>query len=358
MIGSWFSSRPVSLQWAALVLGAGMLGELFRMISLPAAFFLGPMFAGIAFGVMGSATIIPVRAYQFSIGLVGALVGHSVKAGVLASLVQEWPFMLAATMLTVLLSLLTGLLLTWLGDLAASSALWGTAPGAAPIMMSMSENDGADSRLVATMQYVRLICVIAISALISHQLAGSAEIVQPISEEPVTSGYWLNVSLSLVLVVVGVVIGLRVPAGVMLCPLIFAVVLQLTGILTIKLPEPLMELAYATIGCYVGLRFDRRTLLYVMRKLPIMLAAALVLITLCGLSAWLFAVMLERDYLSAFLATSPGGLDSLSIIAIESHCDVGLVVAMQTLRLFAVVLLTPPLVKICLRTLESIRDSR
>lgn len=60
----------------------------------------------------------------------------------------------------------------------------------------------------------------------------------------------------------------------------------------------------------------------------------------------------QRDYLSVFLATSPGGLDSLSIIAMEAGGDVGLVVTLQTLRLFAVVLLTPPLVRLCLRLFE------
>lgn len=338
------------LQWLALVLCAGLLSGLFRLIHLPAAFFLGPMFAGIAFGVMGSSVQVPLRAYQFSIGLVGALVAHSITLGVLASLLQDWPLMLSATILTVLLSLVAGLALAWLGRLPPSSALWGTAPGAAPVMMSMSENYGADPRLVATMQYVRLICVIAVSALVSHHLVSAQEIApQASSALSTTRSYLLDVGLSLALVLFGVVIGLRLPAGLMLCPLILGVFAQLSGGFQITLPGELMAVAYAAIGSYVGLRFNRATLVYVVRKLPIMLAAALMLIALCALSAWLFAILLERDYLSVFLATSPGGLDSLSIIAMESGGDVGLVVALQTLRLFAVVILTPPLIKLCLR---------
>lgn len=353
MLGVPLASRPVLLQWLALVLCAGILSGLFHLIHLPAAFFLGPMFVGIAFGVMGCSAQVPLRAYQFSIGLVGALVAHSVTLGVLVSLYQDWPLMLGATMLTVLLSLVAGLALIWIGRLPPSSVLWGTAPGAAPVMMSMSENYGADPRLVATMQYVRLICVIAISALVAHQLAsapGSAPQAPSItSTMPV---YLLDVGLSLALVLVGVVMGLRLPAGLMLCPLLLGVFAQLSGAFQITLPGALMALAYAAIGGYIGLRFDRATLVYVVRKLPIMLAAALMLIALCAASAWLFAVLLERDYLSVFLATSPGGLDSLSIIAMESGGDVGLVVALQTLRLFAVVLLTPPLVRLCLHLFQ------
>jgi membrane AbrB-like protein len=217
----------------------------------------------------------------------------------------------------------------------------------------MSETYGADPRLVATMQYVRLVCVIAISALVSHQLVSAPEIAPQVSPaSSPTPAYLLNVGLSLALVLIGVVIGLRLPAGLMLCPLILGVLAQLSGAFQITLPDPLMSVAYAAIGSYVGLRFDRATLVYVVRKLPIMLAAALMLIALCAASAWLFAVLLERDYLSVFLATSPGGLDSLSIIAMESGGDVGLVVTLQTLRLFAVVLLTPPLVRMCLLFFE------
>lgn len=347
---AWLTSRPPLAQWLALIICAGALGGLFRLVHLPAAFFLGPMFVGIAFGVMGSSTQVPLRVYQFSIGLVGALVAHSITLGVLASLLQDWPLMLSATVLTVLLSLAAGLALMWLGRLPASSALWGTAPGAAPVMMSMSENYGADPRLVATMQYVRLICVIAISALVSHQLASAPTVVPHVpSISSTMPAYLLNVGLSLALVLIGVVMGLRLPAGLMLCPLLLAVLAQMSGALQITLPGPLMAVAYAAIGSYVGLRFDRATLIYVVRKLPVMLAAALMLIGFCAASAWLFAVLLERDYLSVFLATSPGGLDSLSIIAMESGGDVGLVVTLQTLRLFAVVLFTPPLVRLCLR---------
>ena len=53
------------------------------------------------------------------------------------------------------------------------------------------------------------------------------------------------------------------------------------------------------------------------------------------------------DLLTAVLATSPGGLDSVAIIAVGSKADVSFVLAVQTLRLF-VVLLTGPLLAKCI----------
>jgi uncharacterized protein len=71
--------------------------------------------------------------------------------------------------------------------------------------------------------------------------------------------------------------------------------------------------------------------------LPAMILGAVLLITLCAFSAWLLAHWLGKDFLSLYLATSPGGLDAMAIIAVDTHSDVGLVLAMQTLRLFAVI---------------------
>ncbi|MNL22133.1 putative ammonia monooxygenase [compost metagenome] len=69
-----------------------------------------------------------------------------------------------------------------------------------------------------------------------------------------------------------------------------------------------------------------------------MILGAVVMIAVCALSAFLLAALLDKDFLSVYLATSPGGLDSMAIIAVDTHSDVGLVLAMQTLRLFVVLL--------------------
>ncbi|KPA93639.1 AbrB family transcriptional regulator, partial [Pseudomonas asplenii] len=147
----------------------------------------------------------------------------------------------------------------------------------------------------------------------------------------------LSLGLTLATAVLGVVLGARVPAGALLVPLLIGGALQLSGLLHITLPAWLLATAYGAIGCYVGLRFDRPTVLYVWKRLPVMILSAISLIALCAASAWLLAKWLGLDFLSVYLATSPGGLDTMAIIAVDTHSDVGLVLAMQTLRLLAVI---------------------
>ena len=330
-------SPPV--QWLGLILLAGSAGQLLKLINMPAAMFLGPMLVAIGFGVSGATIRMNKRLFQFGQGTVGVLIGHAMSVSVLMTALESWPVMLLATLLTVVLSAAVGLLLVRFADIPSSTAAWGTSPGAASAMVAMSEDYGADSRVVATMQYVRVVCVVVIGALVSHFMGASSSGAQAHSTEVMQQGSSLmDLGLSLAVIVVGVLLGSKLPAGALLMPLILGGALQLSGVLEITIPQWLLPLGYGAIGCYVGLRFDRPTVQYVWRRLPMMILASLVLIVLCALSAGLIAMMMDKDYLSVYLATSPGGLDTMAIIAIDTHADVGFVLAMQTLRLFGVIL--------------------
>ncbi|MFT0518628.1 AbrB family transcriptional regulator [Pseudomonas faucium] len=331
-------SRP-SLQWLALLLCAGAAGQALHALAVPAGLFLGPMLVAIVFAVCGARLSLHRQVFRFGQGCVGLLVAHSVSWAVLVSMAQSWHLMLLATLITVLLSALVGLGTVRLGGIPGSTAAWGTAPGAASAMVSMAEENGADGRVVATMQYVRVVCVVMVGSLVSHLLGATPGAAPAASAAlvPVATP-WLDTLLSLAVVLVGLVVGKRMPAGALLMPLLLGAALQLSGLLTIHLPEPLLALAYAAIGCYIGLRFDRQTVRYVWKRLPTMIAGALALIVLCAVCAWGLAWAMGVDFLSMYLATSPGGLDAMAIIAVETHADVGLVLAMQTLRLFGVIL--------------------
>ncbi len=59
----------------------------------------------------------------------------------------------------------------------------------------------------------------------------------------------------------------------------------------------------------------------------------------------ILAALTGTDLLTAYLATTPGGIDSVAVIALGSSANASLVLAVQMLRLFAVVLAGPILVR-------------
>ena len=330
---------PPLAQWTALIVLAGAAGHLLKILHLPAAQFLGPMLVSICFGVAGATIRMPKPLFQLGQGTVGVLIAHAMSVSVLLTALASWHIMLFATALTVLLSAAVGLLLVRFAGIPSNTAAWGTSPGAASAMVAMSEDYGADSRVVATMQYVRVVCVVMVGALVSRYLgAPSAGGAAHGTEVVLHSLNLMDFGLSLAVIGMGVWLGARLPAGALLVPLLLGGALQLTGVLQITIPDWLLPLGYGAIGCYVGLRFDRPTVMYVWRRLPMMVVASMLLIVLCALSAWLIATLLDKDFLSVYLATSPGGLDTMAIIAIDTRADVGFVLAMQTLRLFGVIL--------------------
>jgi membrane AbrB-like protein len=93
------------------------------------------------------------------------------------------------------------------------------------------------------------------------------------------------------------------------------------------------------------LGFTREILLHASRALPQVLLAILAVIGASGLLAVLLVEAAGIDPLTAYLATSPGGMDSVAIIAASSNVDLSFVMALQTVRLVLVLVTGPPLAR-------------
>ncbi len=74
------------------------------------------------------------------------------------------------------------------------------------------------------------------------------------------------------------------------------------------------------------------------RLFPFVLASAAGLTGACAGLGWVLTAITPIDGLTAYLATTPGGIDSVAVVALGSGADAPLVLAVQMLRLFAVIL--------------------
>ncbi|MGA0597460.1 AbrB family transcriptional regulator [Enterovirga sp. CN4-39] len=342
------------LEWVGLILLSITLWATFEAVRLPAALLLGPMVAGIAFGAAGASIRMPRPAFTAAQSIVGCLIAHSITGAIIASVARDWPAMLLVVASTILSGALVGWLLGRFGTLPGSVTAWGSSPGGASAMVGMADATGADPRLVALMQYVRVVCVVVVASVVARFVLpeGAAPSLPQAAHPADMLGEIGQVAATLAIAVVGAVIGraLRLPAGALLGPMLLGSVLHATGIADMTIPGPLLALAYAVVGWFVGLRFTRATLATAWRALPEIIAGSLVLVGLGGVSAWLLIQVRHTDPLTAFLATTPGGIDSIAIIAIGSNVDVGFVMALQAIRVLLVVLTGAPLARLIIRT--------
>jgi membrane AbrB-like protein len=205
---------------------------------------------------------------------------------------------------------------------------------------------GADQRLVAFMQYYRVIMVTAFAALIARVWVGGAGSAPDVVWFPPIA--WPAFASTLGVAAAGLVLGklLRLPTPAFMGPMLLAVSLKLSGFIELQLPEWLLAASYAVIGWTVGLRFRRETVLHVRRVLPQITLAILALIAFCGVLAFLLWEFAGVDPLTAYLATSPGGMDAVAIIAAASgDVDLSFIMVLQMLRFILVLLLGPAIAR-------------
>ena len=337
--------RRIGAQWAILMGLSVALALGLEALRLPAAMLLGAMGAAVALSSAGMTLRVPEPAFLLAQALVGCLMARAIPLSIFPELAANWPIFLAGIVSVIAASNVLGWLLARWRVLPGTSAIWGASPGAGTAMVLMADAHGADARLVAVMQYLRVICVAVTASLVSR-LWGAAPAAQspmvwfpPVAWVPLLSTLALAGSSALV------ARRLRIPAGPLLLSLVAGVALQEGGWLTIDLPPWLLALGYAQIGWGIGLRFTRPILRYAARALPRILASTLVLIVLCGGFAALMVEFAGIDPLTAYLATSPGGGDSVAIIAASSAVDLPFVMAMQTARVVIVLLTGPALAR-------------
>ena len=333
-------------QWTVLVVLSVGIGAVLLWLHAPAALMLGPLVAGIVVASGGGKVRFPLPAFVVAQGIIGSMIARMMPLSILGDILSHWVLFTAGILSVVVACSLMGWLMTRLHLLPGTTALWGMSPGAASVMTIMAEAYGADIRLVAVMQYLRVVGVAAVAALVARLFGvsathGAAAIVwfPPVA--------WLPLAETLALAIVGPIVArlLRIPAGAFLVPLVGGALLTHVGWLTIELPTWLLAASYAFVGWNVGLRFTRPLLMHAARALPLIVGSTLVLIVICGVVAAAMVVTAGIDPLTAYLATSPGGSDSIAIIAASTNVDVSFVMAMQTFRMITVMFLAPVLTK-------------
>jgi uncharacterized protein len=121
-------------------------------------------------------------------------------------------------------------------------------------------------------------------------------------------------------------------------PLILGVSLEGMGVMHLAWPPGVPEAAFLVLGVYVGLLFDWSSIKRAGPLFPFVLASTAGLVVAGAGLGWALVALTGIDGLTAYLATTPGGIDSVAIMALGSGADAPLVLAVQMLRLFAVVL--------------------
>ena len=336
--------------WVILVAGAVLAGLLAQGVGLPAGWLVGPMLIAIVAALAWPEhPTVPRWGRVASLAVVGGVLAATFRPSVLPLIAANWFPVCLVVVGTLVLSLAAGMLLSRLAGVDRRTAALGTLPGAASGMLAMSASLGADPRLVAVMQYTRVVVVVFSAALVSRFGLVPGSPPQEISTQSLQTApegaaiihnAWLVYVLTVLVAGLGAWAGtrLRLPAGALLGPLIAGVGLEELGVAHLAWPPGVPQAAFLILGLWVGLLFDRSSIKRAGRLFPFVLASAAGLVVACAGLGWLLTALTDIDGLTAYLATTPGGIDSVAIMALGSGADAPLVLAVQMLRLLTVIL--------------------
>ena len=331
-----------ALHWAALALLSFTFVAGLELLRLPAALLLGSLAAAAMLAGGDVRLHVHLRVFQAAQAVVGCMIGKAFPVAAVSEIARDWPVFLGGVLSVIAVSAWLGWLLARWRVLPGTTVVWGSSPGAATAMTIMSESYGADMRLVAFMQYTRVVLVAVAATIVAWLWAGpAARAAPPIDWFPAVA--WPSLGLTALLIAGSAAAGLvmRIPAGALLTPIAVGALMQDMGVMRIELPPWLLAAAYIIVGWSIGLRFNRPILLHAAKAAPRLIASILCLLAACAGLAAVLAKLAHVDPLTAYLATSPGGADSVAIIAASSKVDMPFVMAMQTAR-FVLVLLTGP----------------
>lgn len=346
--------RSPTMLWAMLIGISAVITGGFIAIHLPAAMMLGPMISGIIMGANGARLHIPNWFLTICFGIVSCLIARSIDPTLLRLVAAEWPLFLISSILVIVFGLGLGVIMARTRMMPGTTAIWGSAPGAVTVMLVMAQEARSDVQLVAVMQFLRVIIVSGLAAVIALLFGtptGSALAISAVAPVPFS---WWPFLATLALGAGGAMLGHRlpIPGASMLVPMFAAIVLSNTGALVITQPDWMLIGAYVAFGWSVGLGFTRESLIHAGQLLPRMVGFTLILTALCAALGYGLHLALGTDMLTAYLAMSPSGMDLIAVIAASTHVDMSLVMGMQVARFLMISFIGPPIIGLIARWVE------
>lgn len=339
--------RRTALIWAIATVVGLAVGWALHLIEVPSPTLFGGLVTG---GVVALSTPrspdLPRPVSRACQAVIGATIGATVTAEALTQLAADWPVAVPVTLATIALSVAGGLILSRLGRVDRLTGVLAMIAGGASTITAITRELGADERVVAIIQYVRVLIILVtlppVVLLLFHADGNAVSTAAPATE------LGTDVAFTALSVGIGGALGVLVPVQTffLLGPMVVAAVIAIGGWLgPVAVPELVVAVCFVLLGLQVGLRFTRESL----RTIARMLVPAIVMIVAVVLGSaalgWLLAATTGVDGLTAYLATTPGGLPAVLAIAASSDADPTYVFAVQMARLLLVLILAPVLAR-------------
>jgi membrane AbrB-like protein len=332
--------------------GGGWLAE---RAGVPSGYMFAAMLAGLAYALVAPGRVsMPGAGFRIGQAITGVALGSFLRSATITGLGSRWLPVLLVSLATLAATIVAGLVLARVTRLDRPTASLGMVAGGASGIVGMADELGGDDRLVAFMQYLRVLVITLITPLLAVAVFGLHGHGAGAESGPAlgTPGGW---ALTAGAGLAGVLVGprLRLPAPALLGALVVAAAASLTGVSAgVQVPPVLRETGFGLIGLRIGLGFERETLRQLARVMLPVAASIAGLLVICFGFGWVLKLTANVSLLDGYLATTPGGMYAVLPIAYGSGANTTFVLAVQALRLVAMMLAAPAIVRWLIRSEE------
>ena len=310
-------------------------GYIFDLLNTPIPWMIGPMIAVATLSLMGVRMHSPPYARHLGQVILGSAVSLYFTPPVVAALAGNFPAIVAATIAVFLIGALGALMLSRVSGVERKSTFFASIPGGAMAMAVLAERYGAQIAPVAVAHSLRVSLVVI---LIPFALTYGGIPLEASAYRPVLP---LDFAILLPWLSFSFILGevserMRFHNGCLLMPIFFGATLTVSGIELSAVPPRLLDFAQLLFGLVLGARYERAFFARHRMFIPFALLNSFFILVasviVAGILAWAFSLPIA----TMIIATSPGGLAEMTIMAQALQISVPLVVAFHIFRVVMV----------------------
>lgn len=356
-------SSKVYLRFFLFVVISGIGGFLLSLTGLPVGWMIGtlitatflsftrPKFLNLPDNKAG------IPKYWLYIGqcILGIELGQKMNTSVLSTFKDNWLAITIMLLLSIAFSLLAGYILWKISNLDMLTSFFATAPGGMSAMPGIADEVGANTGVVSIIQTVRVFLVIlTIPVLLSSWFSNKVNTEFGNAASSEISSFEPNKILMTILLVFVAVIGyysgkyLKFPAPWLLGSMVSVAIFKSLSSLSFGhdllawWPHELIIFSQIFIGASIGSRFHKNMFIGLKNTLLTSTLCTFGFILSMILSAYIVSAITEITFITSALAFAPGGIAEMTTTAVVLKGDPTFVVAVQVLRIIAVIVILPP----------------
>ena len=271
-------------------------------LSIPLAWFLGPMIVTSILSLCGIKLIMPRLVLSGVLILLGLYIGNYIDKN-LFSQMNQWLWTSAIMLGYIILSVLfvSKYLENFLDT--KKTSIFSAAPGALGPLLILAEDEKLDLSQVATSHLIRLIIIITVFPFIVNSFYEQSSIENVILNDNQEIKD-LIILLFVSLILVFIFDKIKIPAALLSGTLIASGILQITEIASYKLSPSIIDFCLLILGSSVGCRFANKTFSEIGKNALHSFIATFLLVILGLVAAFVASLVIEKIFLLYYYLTA------------------------------------------------------